>query len=77
MAIYHKRTHARPTFEIREIYRGLRVFYGAHNRPSEQLIQETMYRFRNKVTVHDNIRYDSTHPITRRTDNVQTRGVNN
>lgn len=51
---------------IRETHRALREFYGAHNRPSERLIRETVDRFRNTFTLIDN-----THPVRRRTVRTQ------
>ena len=47
---------------VRAKYRALRQFYGAHNRPSERLIRETMNRFTTTFSLKDNI-----HPERRRT----------
>lgn len=43
---------------VRQTYRALRPHYGAHNRPSEQLIRNTMDRFMSTFTLMDNI-----HPV--------------
>ena len=47
---------------VRATYRALRQFYGAHNRPSERLIRETMNRFTTTFSLNDNI-----HHVRRRT----------
>ena len=51
---------------VRATYRALRRFYGAHDPPSEQLIRETMDRFRTTFTLNDNV-----HPARRRTVRTQ------
>lgn len=51
---------------VRATYRALRRFYGAHDRPSEQLIRRTMDQFRTTFTLNDNV-----HPARRRTVRTQ------